>query len=129
MRRLSAVVLALSLALAACGGTDTAGAELVGPSAAAELIETNDVVVLDVRTPEEFAAGALPGARNIDLSSPSFTDRIGGLDQDATYLVYCRSGNRSRQATAVMEEVGFTNLYELDRGIISWVDAGLAVSS
>lgn len=124
MRKLMALVLGLSLALAACGGTDTVPVTLVDTAEAAEMAESGDVVVLDVRTPEEVALGTLPGARNIDVSAPDFADQIDRLDRDATYLVYCQSGNRSRQATAQMADLGFTDVYELDGGVVAWAGEG-----
>jgi phage shock protein E len=128
MRKLMVLVMALSLALTACGGTDTAQVTLVDTAEAVEMIESNEVVVLDVRTPEEVAVGKLPGARNIDLSAPDFTEQLDELDRDATYLVYCQSGNRSRQATAQMPDLGFTDVYELDGGVVSWVEQGRPLS-
>lgn len=71
---------------------------------------TDDVIVIDVRTPDEYAAGHLDGAVNIDATAPGFRDELGDLDTDAAYLVYCRSGNRSAAAAAVMAELGFTNV-------------------
>lgn len=128
MKRLMAIIVGLSLILAACGGTDAIDVTLVSPSDAAELIESSDVIVLDVRTPAEVATGALPRARNIDLSAPDFTEQVSELDRNTTYLVYCQSGNRSRQATAQMAELGFTDVYELDGGVLSWVNAGRSLN-
>lgn len=64
-------------------------------------------MIIDVRTPEEFAAGHLEGAVNIDLQAADFADRIAALDPAASYVVYCRSGNRSGQAQSYMQSVGF----------------------
>lgn len=105
--------LAIALVLAGCAG---AGAtEDVGELSAAgtvELLEDEqDAVLLDVRTPEEVAQGALVGATFIDLQAPDFRERVDQLDRDATYVIYCRSGNRSGQAAEIMHELGFTDLY------------------
>jgi phage shock protein E len=81
--------------------------------------------VLDIRTPEEFGDGHVEGALNIDFYAADFADRIGDLDRDAVYVVYCRSGNRSGQAMALFEELGFTAVHELDGGILTWVAEGL----
>ncbi len=127
MKALS-VFLALMLTLVACGASTTQ-ATLVDADKAQELIDSEpDLVVVDVRTPEEIATGTLPGAISIDLSSPTFQSQVEALDRDATYLVYCRSGNRSAQATSLMSELGFTNVYELDGGIVAWVNDGLALT-
>jgi phage shock protein E len=127
--RLLAALVALSLTLAACAGTQTAGATLVDVDAAQELVVSDpDVVVLDIRTPEEVAAGAIPGARMVDFYSPSFRSDIDTLDRDATYLVYCRSGSRSAEATKLMEDLGFEDVYELEGGILAWANAGLTLT-
>jgi rhodanese-related sulfurtransferase len=70
-------------------------------------------VLIDVRTPEEFAGGHLDGALNIDVQSADFDARITELDPAGTYLIYCRSGNRSAAAIETMEGLGFTNLSDL----------------
>lgn len=83
------------------------------------------VITLDVRTPGEFAEGHVEGARLIDFQSGNFENEIAALDKNATYAVYCRSGNRSGQAVKVMQEAGFKNLFNMDGGVIDWANAGL----
>lgn len=82
--------------LGGCGGSDDAAG---APGEGA-------IVVIDVRTPEEFASGHLEGAVNIDVQSPDFDARAGELDPAGTYVVYCRSGNRAATAVARMAELG-----------------------
>ncbi len=65
-----------------------------------------DDVVIDVRTPEEFAQGHLEGAINLDLTAPDFHEKIARLDPNRTYYLYCRSGNRSGLATQLLRERG-----------------------
>lgn len=129
---------ALVLPLAACSSDDDGadppaataaspappeGVTLIGADEGMALLdERDDLVVIDVRTPEEFAEGHLPDAVNIDLQG-SFEDEIATLDPDATYVVYCRSGNRSAVAAATMAEAGFTDVYDLG-GIVDWQAAG-----
>ena len=84
-------------------------------------------MILDVRTPGEYAAGHIAGAVLLDYRPPTFEDELGGLSRDATYLVYCRSGNRSAGAVEVMARRGFTRIYELAGGIQAWERAGLPV--
>lgn len=101
MRRiLTALALSLGLAigLAACA------------PAGGDIEVTSDTVLIDVRTPSEFASGHLEGALNIDVQSPDFEAQISALDPSGDYVVYCRSGNRSAQAIDRMEALGFTNL-------------------
>jgi rhodanese-related sulfurtransferase len=106
MRALSVAVAAMSLVLAACGGETTEPAE-------AATVAVGDAVIIDVRTPEEFAAGHLDGAVLIDIKNPSFDAEIAKLDPAASYIIYCRSGNRSAQAADRMREIGITNLTDL----------------
>ncbi len=72
-----------------------------------------DAPVIDVRTPAEYAEGHLDGAENIDVMSPDFADHVDGLDRDATYYVYCRSGNRSGQARQRMQAMGFKAVHNI----------------
>ncbi len=74
---------------------------------------TSDTVVLDVRTAGEFATGHLDGALNIDVQAGTFDAEVAELDPDATYVVYCRSGNRSAAAVARMTDLGFTSLIDV----------------
>ncbi len=100
----------------------------VEPGDAQALIRENagnrDFVVLDVRTPGEFAQGHLEGAVLVDYRSPRFREEMAGLDRSKTYLVYCRTGNRSTRALGIMEELGFRRYYHLGGGIKRWTEEG-----
>ncbi|GAA1681159.1 rhodanese-like domain-containing protein [Microbacterium lacus] len=85
-------MLTLALGVSGCAGSP----------ASIEL--SADTVIVDVRTPAEYATGHLDGAVNIDLQSPTFDDVVADLDSDTDYVVYCQSGNRSAQAVSVMED-------------------------
>jgi rhodanese-related sulfurtransferase len=87
------------------------------------------VITLDVRTPDEFNEAHIEGALLVDFQSGNFENEIALLDKSKTYAVYCRSGNRSGQAVKVMSDAGFTNLYNLDGGVIDWTSAGLPLVS
>ena len=67
-------------------------------------------MVLDVRTPTELTAGHVEGARNVDIEGSSFPDNLSRLDHDASYVVYCQSGNRSPAAFEVKREQGFVDV-------------------
>ena len=84
-------------------------------------------IVLDVRTPAEYASGHLPAAKLIDIEGPDFAAGIGALDKNATYAVYCRSGNRSGTALEQMTAAGFTHVYDLAGGIGAWQNMGGAM--
>ena len=96
--------------------------------AAAVLADAPDeLVVLDVRTPEEYAEGHLEGAVLVDFYDADFADQLAELDPDVPYLVYCRSGNRSGQTLPLMAQLGFGSASDIDGGILAWADAGLPI--
>jgi rhodanese-related sulfurtransferase len=128
-KRLLALTAAAALAPAACGGGGDY--QLVDAPSAFELAQdsSQEVVVLDIRTPEEFSAGHIEGSVMIDFYSPDFRTQLDGLDKDVAYLVYCRSGNRSSQAMPVFRDLGFKTVSELEGGIITWAEAGLPLTA
>ena len=86
-----------------------------------QLEQDNNAVVLDVRTPEEMEEGYIPDAINIDIYlGQGFLDGIEKLDKSKNYYVYCRSGNRSRQACALMKNIGIPNAFNLEGGFMEW---------
>ena len=84
-------------------------------------------IILDVRTPEEFAAGHLDGAVLVDIKDSSFDAKIAALDPSVPYVVYCRSGNRSAQAVERMKAVGFTDLADLGSLENASSETGIAI--
>lgn len=103
-RILSALIgaAALTLALAGCSAAATSPVD-VGP----------DAIIIDVRTAQEYAQSHLEGADNLDLTGGALAAAIPSLDPDAEYFVYCKSGNRSAQATRLMADAGFTDVTDL----------------
>jgi rhodanese-related sulfurtransferase len=100
----------------------TAGADHAALSPAdfsARMQEVN-TVLLDVRTPAEVAAGALPGAINIDFKSAEFESRAKQLDRTKTYLVYCASGIRSAKAAQQLQALGLSSVFTLAGGLQAW---------
>ena len=83
-----------------------------------------DFVLLDVRTRQEFDAERIAGAVVVDYRSPSFRDQIAKFDRSKSYVVYCRTGNRTNGAAKVMRELGFPNVYVFSGGITKWKEAG-----
>lgn len=80
------------------------------------LLEANpDIIVIDVRTPDEIAeTGAIENSINIDFKSSDFKEKISVLDKDKEYILFCKSGNRSGQASKIMAEMGFSNINNLN---------------
>lgn len=91
------------------------------------LSEKGNNKLLDIRTPEEFLAGHLKNAINIDYYASDFQNQLGKLDKAQTYLVYCRSGSRSSTAIQMMKTLGFQRVYELEGGINSWGASDLPI--
>ncbi len=119
MKKLIAVLSISALFLTGCGsgGGDVKN---LGVSAFAEKIADKSIIRVDVRTPAEFASGHIEGAINIDWESGHFEADINALDKTKSYAIYCRSGNRSGQASALMVQDGFKSIYNLKGGVIDW---------
>lgn len=92
----------------------------IDPEEAKELMEGPDTVVIDVRTPQEWEEGIIPGALKMNIMDQDFAEKITELDKDKKYLMVCRSGNRSGKACQYMSSIGFTHLYNLDGGMLDW---------
>ncbi|CAG9610337.1 rhodanese-like domain-containing protein [Pseudoneobacillus rhizosphaerae] len=107
--------LGMLLLITACGN---AGYKNVSTEEAKQLIDNNEVIVLDVRTPEEFQGGHIPGATLIPLQE--FENRLNELDKEKNYLVVCRSGNRSAQASEILTGNGFSKIYNMAGGMNNW---------
>jgi len=142
MRKVSFVLLALALlcggALAACGGSDD---ETTGPAIeeidlatlgddvdveTVAAIRQNPVVfLLDVREPDEYAAGHIPSITLIP--SGEVADRLAELPRDKEIIVTCRTGNRSAQVASMLRDQGFTNVHNMTGGIVAWQEAGYPV--
>lgn len=119
----TAVVLAGTplLFLSACGtdsddptisapaAADQAGVRTVPATEALSLVKQPGTVILDVRTPQEYAGGHLESAQNIALGA-GFESQVQSLPRDGAYVLYCASGNRSSQAATIMSGLGFTNV-------------------
>jgi rhodanese-related sulfurtransferase len=84
-------------------------------------------IVLDVRTPEEFAEGHLERALNINFYDENFKQQLAQLDKKKKILIYCRSGNRSGKAMAMLQELGFQKVIDLAGGITQWKTEGKKV--
>jgi len=135
LRKLLMLCLLIALSASACGGSaesaeaSAEGLRLVSAQAGAD-IQANppdDLVILDVRTPEEFDAGHIEGAIMIDFYAEDFAEQLAQLDPDVPYLLYCNSGNRSGKTVPILDELGFTDVADVDGGIQAWAGAGLPI--
>lgn len=83
--------------------------------------KTPNAVTLDVRTEIEVEEGKIPNAVNIDIfDAQNFVSELGHLDKNQHYFVYCKSGGRSAQACAVMQQMGFNYIFNLEGGFSNW---------
>lgn len=138
-RFLVLMILALALlpALAACGGggeiaapaEDTIDLSSLAPTVDVEtaynLQDNPDVFMLDVREPDEFAAGHIPGITLIPMGD--IASRLSEIPKDKEVIVTCRTGNRSAQVTDFLRAQGFTNVHNMEGGIVAWEEAGYPV--
>jgi phage shock protein E len=127
-RQLILLGLAAVFLVVGCSAVGTSDAEAavrkVSPAEAVPMLETRTVI--DVRTPEEFAAGHIAGALNIPVEAADFGARISELDPGDEYLVYCRTGRRSAVAADIMAEAGFTDVVDAG-GLDELARAGAAI--
>lgn len=123
------VVLLLTLTVIAAAGSAVTNVT-VGKSQTLmkERAGKPDFVILDVRTPEEFAEGHIVGAVNLDVQAKDFEKKLRALDRKKSYLVYCRTGNRSRKATVAMEALGFRSIFHMNEGIVKWKQQNLPLT-
>ena len=97
-----------------------AGYQNLTPAQFAECLRQPGAVLVDVRRPEEFAAGHLPSAVNIAVTAPDFGRRIAQLDATRPTYVYCRSGARSATAAGQLTTAGFAQVSNLLGGVLEW---------
>jgi phage shock protein E len=102
---------------------------LSGPQSGDTSSDRRCLVILDVRTAQEYRSGHLNGSINLDFRSTSFADKLAVLDRGNAYLVYCRTGVRSGRAAALMKSLGFREIYDLAGGMVGWQRDGFEIVS
>ena len=119
MKRMTPLLLSLLL-LIGCGGTSADGYQQISQEEAKEMMDTQEVIILDVREQDEYDSGHIPGAVLLPVGTIDETTTAEVIpEMDSTVLVYCRSGNRSKTASAALAELGYTDIYEFG-GINTW---------
>jgi phage shock protein E len=131
MKKLLALVIAVfagALLVTGCGSSSSASSiQTVDPQAWMQAAAQPGVTMIDVRTPEEYAAGHVEGAININVEGPTFSSDIGKLDKNGAYALYCHSGRRSALATDQMSQAGFAKITNLKGGIADLQAAGAPI--
>jgi rhodanese-related sulfurtransferase len=100
----------------------------VTPDEAEKLLkQKKDLVILDVRSADEFADGHIAGAKNLDFHGTDFAEKLKSLDKSKEYLVHCAAGGRSAQAVKKMKLENFQTIYHMNGGLHAWEAAGKPV--
>ncbi len=126
---ISSVLIAI---VASCGSQNTTEIPInnVDVDTARDLVTQNQdetVIVLDVRTPEEYAMGHIEGALNINIAEADFSEKVSKLDRDKTYIVHCAmnvKNGRTAQSLEIMSSFGFNKLLNMKGGIVAWEQSG-----
>jgi rhodanese-related sulfurtransferase len=92
-----------------------------------EFIELNDAILVDVRTEDEYNSGYIENSLNIDYFSNDFSLNADKLDKSTPIILYCRSGKRSSMSANKISKLGFKEIYNLEGGILEWIEEGNAV--
>lgn len=112
--------------LFSCNGQPNSSIEQIVPIQFKKSLETTkNAILIDVRTPEEFAVEHIENAININWNASSFEGQATKIDKNKTVFVYCKSGGRSAKASAKLHELGFKNILDLKGGILKWNAEGL----
>ena len=121
MKRILTLILAMLLILTGCGGTTMENTyQQITQEEAKEMMDTQEVIVLDVREQDEFDAGHITGAVLLPVGTITKDTAAAVIPElDSVVLVYCRSGNRSKTASKALADLGYTNVYEFG-GINTW---------
>lgn len=92
---------------------------------AAKYQATKDAQLIDVRTPKEFEDERIENFTNIDWNGSDFESKVSKLDKSKPVFLHCRSGGRSAKAAAKLQDMGFTEIYDMDGGMLQWNEEGL----
>jgi len=120
------LMIGLSFIFQACNNTDAKEIQMVSPIQVYEAVYGEDSMQLvDVRTEDEYNVSHLKSAQNICVTSNDFKEKVKTLDKKKPVYVYCKKGGRSAKAAAILKEMGFTKVYDLQGGLTSWQEEGL----
>ncbi|MBF4983190.1 rhodanese-like domain-containing protein [Nonlabens mediterrranea] len=122
------VVLIITLSITqSCVEAQAGTVEIVSSDEAAAIIKTQSAQLVDVRSKDQFDAGHISGAINIPVDSENLNEIIAGLNDKEPVLVYCNGGRESAQCAKILEDKGFTKIFDLDGGLSKWTTSGREV--
>lgn len=114
------IIMTIFTALFGSNTTQSDNVKILSSSDFKTQITNKNVQLIDVRTPDEFNSGHIKDAKNIDFFSGQFNEEFNKLDKTQAVYIYCRSGSRSRQSSNKLLAMGFTEIYDLKRGILNY---------
>ena len=118
--RILSAILASAMAMTACGAASSDAYQHISQEKAKEMMDTQEVLILDVREQDEYDGGHIPGTVLLPVGAIDEESAAGVIpEKDTTLLVYCRSGSRSKRAAKALADLGYTAVYEFG-GIMTW---------
>ena len=128
MKKLAIILsFVLTVLFISCKDSTAQQSTLLEPQELIDVLASQDVYFVDVRTSKEFSQGHIANAINIDFKSSSFEEEIKKLDTLKPIVIYCRSGRRSAMSTKILDKVGFDEIYDLKGGVLNWTKQGKAL--
>lgn len=125
MKKIILIIFTTMFILSACNQSSTEKKMTLDPNTFDEMInKKTDEIILDVRTPEEFSSGHIPGAILMNIKEADFETQVKELDKTKPVFVYCLSGIRSEKASAILTNSGFKEVYHLEDGLKAWTNSG-----
>lgn len=114
------MLLSITILFSNCGPEPLPASGTVPQEKFKKLLSRKDIQIIDVRTPEEYRAGHIPHAQNINLEQDGFMLQMEQKDKKQPYLLYCQGGFRSAAALRMLQQAGFEHLYDLENGLGQW---------
>ena len=113
--------------LFSCGLNSNSSINQMNSDELLDFIEINNAILVDVRTQDEYNSGYIESSLNIDYLSNDFSENVEKLDKNTPIVLYCRSGRRSSLSAKKLSKLGFKEIYNLDGGILKWIEIGNSV--
>lgn len=120
------IIISLILPFMACSQNTQSKLKSLNSEEFKKIIESDSVVLFDVRTKPEYAGGHIPGSINVDVNDPDFSILVKSNSKGKSIALYCRSGNRSKFAATQLTDLK-VEIYELNKGFIDWQQSGFPI--
>lgn len=129
MKKVLLLIVFFGVGFYSCNKLAKSDAKLLSPAELQLLMQQEGVQLIDLRTPKEFQSGFIENAQNIDFLSPTFEQELLKLDKNKPLILYCRSGRRSAKSYKKWFQAGFTEIYDLEGGIVKWRNGGFLIKN